>query len=221
MPATLTLGANSYELTDNTDFGTQYSAVNLGGSDNIAVVGSVANYGLNTSTGADTLTISATFTGNGNASSTIATGGNSDSITIGGSVNDYIIDAGSGNDTLIIAANASGTTFFGSTQQDSIILNAGVTITGGTIQGGTTANLVDADTIVLSGAGVGTSIASFSKAFDTLVIGASTINSTDLGSFANTTYSSFSTAGLSGQTLIDITALNGWLAAGSNTITLI
>ena len=221
MPATLTLGVNSYELTDNNNFATQYSAVSLAGSDNVTVVGSVANYGLDTGTGKDTLTISATLTGNGTASSTFGTGGNTDSIIVGGSVSNYIIDAGSGNDTLIIAANASGTTFSGSTNADSITLNAGVTITGGAIQGGFANTAVDADTIVLSGAGVGTSIASFSKSFDTLVIGSSTINSSDLATFANNTYSTFSTAGLSGQTLTDITALNGWLAAGSNSITLI
>jgi hypothetical protein len=221
MPATLTLGVNSYELTDNNNFATQYSAVSLAGSDVVTVVGSVANYGLNTADSKDTLTISATLTGDGTASSTFATGANTDSIIVGGSVSNYIIDGGSANDTLIIAANASGTTFFGNTNADSITLNSGVTLTGGTIQGGITATLADADTIVLSGAGVGTSIASFSKQFDTLVIGASTINSTDLGSFANNTYSTFSTVGLSGQTLTDITELNGWLAAGGNSITLI
>lgn len=215
MPATLTLGANSYELTDNTNFATQYPAVSLSGADNITVVGSVANYGLDTSTGADTLLISATLTGG-----TISTGGNTDFITVGGSVSNSTIYGGSANDTLIIAANASGTTFSGGNNMDSITLNAGVTLTGGTIQGGTQNISADADTITLSGAGSGTRIATFSKSFDTLVIGSNVITSADWAgttSNINTVYSSIAYTGVNA----DIQALNDWLAAGGNTITLI
>jgi hypothetical protein len=215
MPATLTLGANSYELTDNTNFATQYPAVSLAGADNITVVGSVANYGLDTSTGADTLLISATLTGG-----TISTGGNTDFITVGGSVSNSTISGGSANDTLIIAANASGTTFSGGNNMDSITLNAGVTLTGGTIQGGNQNISADADTITLSGAGSGTLIATFSKSYDTLVIGSNVITSADWAgttSNINTVYSSIAYTGVNA----DIQALNDWLAAGGNTITLI
>jgi hypothetical protein len=226
MPATLTLNTTDYALSDNTNFATQYSASLLTGSDVVTVVGSVANYGLDTANGKDTLTISATLTGNGSANSTFATGANTDLITIGGTVSNYIIDGGSGDDTLIIAANASGTTFSGNTNNDSITLNAGVTLTGGTIQGGTTASSLDADTIVLSGAGIGTRIASFSKASDTLLVGATPgatpVVVSGLTNLANGTYNATQLNSAAGFSSVgNGSDLVAWLTNGNNTITLI
>jgi hypothetical protein len=72
----------------------------------------------------------------------------------------------------------------------------------------------------LSGAGSGTRIATFSKTYDTLVIGSNTITSDDwtgITTNMSTAYTSIANPNANA----DIAALNTWLAAGNNTITLI
>ena len=238
MAGTLTLGNSGalfdgdYLLTDGTSFNTSSAlsptATPLIDNNSATITsGAVSSVAVDLGAGNDTLLINTTLTGSGSndANSLISLGGGLDVATINAAVSGYRIDTGAGSDTLVIAANVSNSVITGSGGFDSITLKAGATITGGQISSGpNSTNTNDGnDTITLeSGSvGAGTFLTNFSKANDTLIVGGLTIDSAELGTLASGNYTAISTVGLSGQSLTDVNALNAWLAAGGNSITLI
>jgi hypothetical protein len=237
MPNTLTLGGanafnGNYQLTDGTSFNTSSgflaASAPLSPNNNSAIITGtgVTNVAVDLGTGFDTLLINTTLTGSGasSANSLISLGGGNDSVTVSSNVTDYRIDGTGGNDTLVVGAvTITNGLITGGIGADSIVIGAGSTLTNSQISASTVNNKTDGNDTITIAAGstaTGSFITNFSKASDTLIIGGSTINSTDFATFATGTYGSFSLVGLTGQTLTDITALNTWLG-GSNGITLI
>ena len=241
----------TYLTTDNTVFsavtaGTNPVGVTFNFNDTVTITGTgITATGFDTKAGNDSLVINTTLTASTVddplANRSVILGGGDDIAKVNANVTGYNFQAGGGDDTLVISTGvtATDTTFAGNIGADLIAVKG--TISGGQIAatGGVSANnpnpaadgndtIVFADTSIVSGVIVN----QFSIANDTLIIGGTFTGDTyNVGTGTIITGSDFTAAGAVIGTALtsvtntggnaDITALNAWLSAGGNRITLI
>ena len=240
----------TYLTTDNTVFsavtaGTNPVGVTFNFNDTVTITGTgITATGFDTKAGNDSLVINTTLTATTAdplANKSVILGGGDDIAKVNANVTGYNFQAGGGDDTLVISTGvtATDTTFAGSIGADLIAVKG--TISGGQIAatGGVNTNnpnpaadgndtIVFADTSIVSGVIVN----QFSIANDTLIIGGTFTGDTyNVGTGTIITGSDFTAAGAVIGTALtsvtntggnaDITALNAWLSAGGNRITLI
>ncbi|HBH73659.1 MAG TPA: hypothetical protein DDY43_09500 [Synechococcales bacterium UBA10510] len=226
---------------------TTYSAGTSKTNDSVVLSGgSLTNIGLNTGAGEDTLVIDTILTADRTAPKdfwSLRLGGQNDIGTFNSSIAGYNVQASGGDDTLVINGPSTNTVFSGGQGSDLLVVNGvfagGQIAATGAVAGGPTNTQINdgADTIVLDDATKVTgvlinqfSITGSAGNTDTLIIGTATgditITAADFagsGAVAGTYGKAGGTFGsiLNTANNADIAALNDWLTAGSNRITLI